>query len=90
MTILAKTSLLIGIIFILFSFPLIAMPEQVRKSLAGFSRNRFAGYILTAISLTWAAYLLDQTPLGKFDVIKDYLIILTPIAIGVVLSLIHI
>jgi uncharacterized protein YjeT (DUF2065 family) len=85
MTILAKLSLIIGIIFMLLSFPLIAIPEKARKFLSGIPRNKFIGYILTAISLTWAAYLLDQTPLGKFDVIKDYLMILTPVAIGLVI-----
>lgn len=85
MTILAKVSLITGIIFMLMHLPCIINPKLAQKILKAFPRNKIMGWIFTAITLIWAAYLLNQTPLGRFDVIKDYLMIATPVAIGLVI-----
>ena len=85
MTILAQVSLITGIIFMLTHLPCIIKPQLSQKVLKAFPRNKLMGWILTAVTLIWAAYLLNQTPLGKFDVAKDYLMILTPIAIGLII-----
>ena len=85
MTILAKVSLITGVLFMLMHLPCIIKPKLAQKILKAFPRNKLAGWILTTVTLVWAAYLLNLTPLGKFDVIKDYLLIATPVAIGLII-----
>ena len=85
MSILAKISLITGIVFLLIHLPCLISPKLSSQFLFSFSRNKPLGWILTAISIVWAAYLLNQVPLGKFDVVKDYLMILTPVAIGLII-----
>ncbi len=85
MTILAQVSLITGIVFMLLHLPCIIKPQLAQKALKAFPRNKIMGGVITTISLIWAAYLLNQTPLGKFDVIKDYLMIATPVVIGLVI-----
>lgn len=84
MTVLAQVSLITGISFILLHLPYIINPQLSQKLLKAFPRNKIISWILTAITLIWSAYLLNQTPLGKFDVIKDYLMVATPVAIALV------
>ncbi len=84
MTILAKISLITGVVFMLLHLPCLISPKLSRQFLFSFSRNKPLGWILTAVSIVWAAYLLNQVPLGKFDIAKDYLMILTPVAIGLI------
>lgn len=77
---LAGLSLLTGIIVGLIHLPLLFAPSTAKRFLTGFPRNRLFAWILTAVVLVWAAWLLDGTPLGRFDVLKDYLVFVTPAA----------
>jgi len=84
MTDLAKVSLLVGAIVGGLHLPLLLAPAFAKRFLAGFPRNRLFAWILTGVDLIWAAWLLAEVPLGRFDVIKNYLPVLTPIAFFVV------
>lgn len=59
-------------------------PAATRGVLLGFPRHRLAGWVLTALALSWSARLLWLTPLGRFDVLKPYVGILTPACIALV------
>jgi hypothetical protein len=61
-----------------------AAPATARDLFLRFPRNRAAGWLLTAVAIAWSAWLLWHVPLGRFDVVKPYLGVLTPVAIGLV------
>ena len=76
---LSTVSLIFGAALLVLYLPLILAPERVRKILAWFPRSRWPGRILTAVDLIWAAWLLQQMPLGRFDQYKPLLYVLTPV-----------
>lgn len=77
---LANVSWVAGLAVGLFHLPLLVAPSSATRLLERFPRSRFFAWTLTAVDLLWAAWLLDRIPLGRFDPVKDYLIILAPIA----------
>ncbi len=85
MTELSITALILGGGLLAIHLPCVIYPEFSRDFLLKLPRNKIIGGVLTVISLIWAAYLLDEMPLGKFDVLKDYLVILVPIVSGLVI-----
>lgn len=62
-----------------------ALPHAARKAMAAFPRDRWAGRILATVALLWAAWLVYQTPIGRFEYLKPWLYVVTPITIGLTL-----
>jgi hypothetical protein len=57
-------------------------PEVARRVALGFPRNKWAGRILATAALLWAAWLVREMPLGRFDHLKSWLYVITPVTIG--------
>lgn len=57
---------------------LLAAGETVRRALAGFPRNKPAGWILTAVSLAWVAWIVYHARLGGFEYVKPWLFVAGP------------
>lgn len=71
-------SMLVGGVYALTHLPLVLAPALSRRGLAAFPRSEWAGRILAAIALAWAAALVRDMPLGWFDQHKDWLYVVTP------------
>jgi uncharacterized protein YjeT (DUF2065 family) len=54
-------------------------PRRAADWIRDFPRSKFTAWILTAICVTWAAWLLFKTPLGRFDSYKPSLYVLAPL-----------
>jgi uncharacterized protein YjeT (DUF2065 family) len=63
-------ALVMAAVILLLSLPLVASPGSVAPALAGFPRCRVAAGILTAASLFWAAMIVYNADLGRFDSLK--------------------
>ncbi len=59
-------------------------PDSARRFVISFPRNRSAGRVLTAIGFVWAASLVFQMSLGRFEVVKPWIFVITPILIVLV------
>ncbi|MBN1556959.1 MAG: hypothetical protein JW951_02295 [Lentisphaerae bacterium] len=84
---LAATTILLGAVLCALYLPLAAAPARARAWLVRFPRSRWPGRILTAADLIWAAWLLQQMPLGRFDRYKPLLYLLTPLTYGLIIAL---
>ena len=52
--------------------------RKAHRWLEAFPRHRAAAVVLTLVNVIWVAWLLYHTPLGRFDWIKPFLILLAP------------
>lgn len=75
---LREISLLTALLTGLLSAGLLLTPAKLSSLLFAFPRNRVAGIALTALSLLWSAYLINQMTLGELSKYKDLLFVLTP------------
>lgn len=85
-TSLAKTAAGVGAALVVVHLPLIVCTARVAEWCRRFPRHRVAGWLLSAAALTWAATLLYHTSLGRFDVYKPALYVLTPVAYGLIVT----
>ena len=76
---LTAISMLLGMVLAGTSLFFLSVPAIARRTMTAFPRNRIAGYILTAIGLVWAARLLFDMPMGRFDQYKPLLYVITPV-----------
>lgn len=79
MSSLAVAALILGGAMVVVHAPGLFAPGLTRTWLAAFPRNRWAGWLLTAIALAWSAWLVMDMPLGRFDVYKVWLYGLGPV-----------
>ena len=84
---LAAAALILGGAIAIVHAPGLLAPERARAWMAGFPRNKWAGWALTAITLGWSAWLVMQMPLGPFDVYKPLLYGLAPVAFVLIVLL---
>ena len=75
---LVKVSLATGVVLAAAAVPLLGAPARVREWAVRFPRNAWAARILTAADVVWAAWLLMDMPMGRFDAYKRLLYILAP------------
>ena len=61
---------------------MVVNPAKAYKMLKSFPRNQWLGRILATIGLLWAAWLVYNMPMGRFDYLKKFLFIATPVVIG--------
>jgi len=57
-------------------------PATARKLVVAFPRSKWAGRILAALGFLWAAWLIHEMPLGRFEYLKQWLFVITPVTIG--------
>ncbi|MBL7114923.1 MAG: hypothetical protein ISS35_04090 [Kiritimatiellae bacterium] len=82
---LSAITLLLAIMILFDSVILIVRPEWAQRAWMAFSRNRIAGWVITAIGIAWAAWLLWHMPLGRFESLKSMLFLLAPVTYILVL-----
>ncbi len=70
-------------------------PASFRRTLAAFPRHRISAILLTVVNALWVAWLIEQTPLGRFEGWKTLafgelsiptLWVLTPLSIWLVIQ----
>lgn len=76
---LATISLVLGSVIGAYCVFLVINPEMARNVLLALPRNKVAGWLFSGVGLLWAAWLLWNTPLGRFEDLKPILVILTPV-----------
>jgi hypothetical protein len=82
---LAKVAFGLGSVMVL-SYGFLAMkPALYRSFLQQFPRNKYAGWLLAAIDVAWATWLLLDMPLGFFDPHKHWLYVLAPVTFVLVI-----
>jgi len=59
-------------------------PARYKKLIQAFPRSVWPGRVLSAVALVWAAILLNEMPMGRFDSWKTALYVLCPLAIVLV------
>ncbi|HMP89328.1 MAG TPA: hypothetical protein PJ991_03955 [Kiritimatiellia bacterium] len=83
---LSNINIALGVLTGMLSLIVFTLPNQLRTTLSTFPRNKFAGLILTAIGLLWAAFLVDQMTLGDLSRFKWILYIITPISFYLIIQ----
>lgn len=68
-----------GIVYGVLYLPMVMAPGLARKGLQVFPRNIWAGGILAALALAWAAWELNDMPLGAVDAYKTWLWVAGPL-----------
>lgn len=93
MTGLAIAGLAMGAVLVVMAAPCFLAPGKAREAARAFPRNAMLGWLLTTVSLVWAAWLLYNVPLPRLDVfqriidlekMKPSLLVLTPLFIYLV------
>lgn len=79
MNVLAKYSILIGVVLAPLYACMVVAPDWAMKGLHRFPRSRVMAGILTVIGFAWAGWLLHQTPLGRFEMIRCPVYIALPV-----------
>ncbi len=64
---------------------LLLAPSAMRDGLRRFPRHRWIGWTLTVVAVAWAAWLLRDMPLGRFEELKKFLIPAAVVFAGLVL-----
>ncbi len=60
----------------------VVAPTIARRAATAFPRHKWAGRILATVALLWSAWLIYDMPLGRFEYLKQWLFIITPVTIG--------
>ena len=84
---LAVAALILGGAIAIVHAPGLLAPERAKTWLAAFPRNKWAGWLLTAIALGWSAWLVMQMPLGRFDSYKPLLYGIGPVVFALIVWL---
>jgi hypothetical protein len=83
---LATISSIVGVILIIMALPAVLIPISWRMLLERFPRNTTAAALLTAVDLTWIALIVFNAHLGRFEVYKPALYLVTPAAFFLLLK----
>lgn len=76
---LSQLSILVGTVYVVLHLPMVVMPAPVRRGLAAFPRNPWAGGILSGVALVWSAVAVNDMPLGMIDAYKSWLWVIGPV-----------
>jgi hypothetical protein len=60
--------------------------RRMHRWLEAFPRQRAVSVVLTLVNVGWVAWLLQETPLGRFEWVKPFLILLAPAVFFAVLT----
>lgn len=75
----------VGVLLVVPGAACLGLPSLSRALWKRFPRHVPAAWVLTAVDLAWAGWLLHQTPLGWFDPYKRLLVVLVPAAFVLVI-----
>jgi len=78
---LAWAAVVAGAATALLHVPCLLLPGRASVWLKRFPRGRTAGWILSAIDLAWAGWLLHHEPLGRFEEFKPLIFVLVPVVL---------
>jgi hypothetical protein len=84
---LAVAALILGGAMAIVHAPCLFAPERAKIWMTAFPRNKWAGWLLTAIALGWSVWLVMQIPLGRFDSYKPLLYGIGPIVFALIVLL---
>lgn len=76
---LAGIAIILGSVIAMIYTPFVFIPDRAREWISRFPRNRWAGWLLTAGDLIWAAWLIFNASLGRFEGLKPWLWVLVPV-----------
>ncbi len=79
-------SLLLGAVFLIAGAVAFIRPQAVRSLLKAFPRNKAAGWVLTAICIAWAGWLVYKMPLGGFERYKNLVYLLIPVSFFMIIT----
>ncbi len=74
-----------GLVSLVLYFPFLVAPEWTQQGLRVFPRNIWAGGLLAAVALVWAAFEINDMPLGGVDAYKSWLWVLGPVVYGLIM-----
>lgn len=77
---LTQAATFVGALGILCGSALLFAPSVCRPFVRDFGRNKVGGWVLAAITLLWAAWLVKNTPMERFEGMKSYIYIAVPVA----------
>ena len=83
---LAKVAFGLGAIMLPIYGMLVVCPAQYRSFIEKFPRNKYAAWLLVAVDVAWATWLLFNMPLGFFDPHKQWLYLLGPLTFVLAVS----
>jgi len=84
---LAGVAIIAGCAISVVFAPCVVVPDRARAWIKGFPRSRPSALILAAGDLTWAALLLLNAPLGRFEGLKPLVYVLMPVVFLLVITL---
>lgn len=70
----------LGALIVLVNATTLAMPDVFVRWARAFPRNRWAGWLLTAIDLLWVCIVILHAPLGRFENLKPAIYLTGPVA----------
>jgi hypothetical protein len=76
---LAILSLVLGAVLGAVYAGMIVVPGKMRNAFKAFPRAKVIGWVFSLLALVWAAWHLNNMPLGRFDEYKNLLFIITPV-----------
>ena len=63
----------VGLVIALLNVPCLVWPQAVRAGMQAFPRSRIPAWLLTALDLSWVAWIILHAQLGRFEWVKPYL-----------------
>ncbi len=76
---LAHVAWIVTVVLVIAYVPAILCPGRYMRGLRGFPRSTVPAWILTGINVVWAAWLVWEMPLGRFDAFKLWLYLAAPV-----------
>lgn len=70
----------VGLVIALLNVPCLVWPQAVRAGMQAFPRSRIPAWLLTALDLSWVAWIILHAQLGRFDWVKPYIYVAAPAA----------
>ncbi|HAL92096.1 MAG TPA: hypothetical protein DCM68_03625 [Verrucomicrobia bacterium] len=67
---------LLGALGLLAGVVLLRFPAALHRALAAFPRSKWPGWILTAICVSWVAWVISHAALGRFEGVKPLIPVL--------------
>lgn len=77
--------LLTGTVNLALFLPLLFVPGLAQRVIRAFPRNAWVGAVLAAVAVAWAAWEVNDMPLGFVDAYKTWLWVLGPVVYGLVM-----
>ena len=77
---LSTIAVVLGCFIMAVNLPAIFAPAIFRRMATSFSRNPWAGWILTAIDVAWVSWVIYHASLGRFEPLKPLVYVGAPVS----------